>query len=339
MAVFLFILKIIGRILVVLLIVILALILLLLFFPFTYRGSLEKKGDKIHAEGRIWWLFHAIHASGHFDRISGRTDKSGELYIFGYPLLSRLKKKKQKKPPVTENKISDSEKRRSSERPAGRKADGSARKKPTVEPGQWKYMPDEGGSGKKPDVSVYHRKQPGILEKISARLAAFIGKIKKALRSFGKTLKKIKRWLDYLASAGFQKLKALLIREVSAILRHILPRKSEGYIIFGTGDPASTGELLGAVAVFSGFIPDGVSVQPDFNEEKLEADVKVSGHFFLIVLLIHALKILLNREFKELRRRIKAEKQGKNPDSENEENGKRRKNGTDIKREKESNAA
>lgn len=324
--------QVIGKVLLAVLIVLAVLIALLLFLPICYSGKFTKHGDEIHADGRIWWLFHAVHASGFFNRVNGKNTKDGEVRIFGFPLIRMMRR--HRNPERTDSAGSDSknedgdaakdvavsageQKKPSSgscddarQMPAGRRTDGSAKKKPTAEPGRWKYMPDD--STEKPDmkVGVYHRKEPTTAEKIFARIAAFFGKLKRKIAGLGEKLRKIDDWLIYLDSESFGRVKDLLIRQAGGILRYILPRKISGYLEFGTGDPASAGQILGVIAVFYPVIPQGLEIRPDFMEKKLEADTDFSGHIFLIVVLVRALKILLNRDFRALRKRIKASRNG-----------------------------
>ena len=305
MAVFLVILQVIGKVLLTVLIILAVLVLLLLFWPFCYSGKYTKNDSGIHADGRIWWLCHAVHASGYFNRVDGKNTKNGEIRIFGLPLIRMIRNRRnsehKKNQPAAEND-------RGSEMPAGRKADGSARKKPTAAPGRWKYMPDASSEKQGMRPGVYHRREPSMAEKISARIASFFGRVKKKFAQLAEKLKNIGDWLLYLDSDSFGRLKNLLIRQVGGILRHILPHRVRGYVEFGTGDPASTGKALGVIALVYPVLPKELDIIPDFDERKLEADTDVSGHFFLIVVLTRALKILLNRDFRALRKRLKNSK-------------------------------
>lgn len=367
MAVFLMVLLGIGKVLLVILIILAILVALLLFFPFCYSGTFTKHGDEIKADGRIWWLFHAVHATGFFHRTDGKNKKGGEVRIFGIPLIRLIRKHREKTGEPsgsqaassavragdngrtesgevgdngrTENgeagdngRIENGEtadnsrqdpgtgREQQSRMPSGRNADGSAKKKPVVEPGRWKYMPD--ASAEKTDMrpGVYHRKNPSPAEKLYARLAALIGKIKKKIGQAVKKLKEIGEWLRYFGTDDFSRVKELLIRQGGGILRHILPRRITGYVEFGAEDPSDTGKILGLVAALYPVMPEGLEIQPDFTEKKLEADVKAAGHFFLIVVLVRGLKIWFNRDFKALRKRIsRAKNTGTASDSTSEE--------------------
>lgn len=302
MATVFLVLKVIGHILLVILAVVLILLLLILFWPVCYDGSFRKHGDEIHAEGRLFWLFHVVHASGKFDRSEQKTEKEGDVRILGISLLKRGKKKKG---PDKAGSVSEKH-----GRPSGRKADGSARKKPVVEPGQWKYMPGRDADRTKVKPGIYRQKKPNAVERLTAKLAALIGRLKKAAASVKQKIGRLNDWLVYLFSDAFRQFLHQVIHHGGAVLRHILPDRVTGSVEFGTGDPASTGEVLGAVAACYAVFPKGLKIRPDFQEKKLEADVRAKGHFFLIVVLVHALFIVLRKEFRHLLRRIRSERSG-----------------------------
>ena len=56
------------------------------------------------------------------------------------------------------------------------------------------------------------------------------------------------------------------------LLKKIKPKKIEGDIVIGTGDPASTGQTIGAVAALYGFIPEKLVITPDFEEKRFVRD-------------------------------------------------------------------
>ncbi len=356
MAVFLMVLLGIGKVLLVILIILAILVALLLFFPFCYSGTFTKHGDEIQADGRIWWLFHVVHATGFFHRTDGKNKKGGEVRIFGIPLLRLIRKHREKtgessgsEAASSAGEAGDNGRKESGENadngrtengdtadnsrqgpgagreqqsrmPSGRNADGSARKKPVVEPGRWKYMPDASTEKTTMRPGVYHRKSPSPAEKLYARLAALIGKIKKKIGQAVKKLREIGDWLEYFGSDDFDRVKELLIRQGGGILRHVLPRRITGYVEFGTEDPSDTGKILGIVAALYPVMPESLEIRPDFTEKKLEADVKASGHFFLIIVLVRGLKIWFNRDFRALRKRIsRAKNHGTTSESTSEE--------------------
>lgn len=87
--------------------------------------------------------------------------------------------------------------------------------------------------------------------------------------------------------------------------KQIRPRKLKGDILFGTGDPCSTGQCLGLLAVLYGWIGSGVAVTPDFEEKKLEGYLKGKGRLRLITSVLIVIRVLWNKDFKRLWKELK----------------------------------
>lgn len=82
-------------------------------------------------------------------------------------------------------------------------------------------------------------------------------------------------------------------------VKHIFPRRIKGYVHFGTGDPCSTGQLLGVISLTYHYYQN-IKIIPDFNEEILEGNVNVKGRIQLFTLAIICIKLLLDKNFKKL---------------------------------------
>ena len=177
-----------------------------------------------------------------------------------------------------------------------------AKRKPSVKPGE------RAEDRKKPDVTVEITKsvRPGPFEMRLAKYGALIGKIKKALRRGESVLEVVLAWLDYTDSESFRKAVSLILQEVKAMLKHILPRRLEGTVEYGFGDPALTGGVLGGIAAFYPVLPPKLSVIPYFEEKKLETDTEIRGHITIGVLLFRALKLVISKDVRDLVSRIRA---------------------------------
>ena len=349
MAILLHVLGIIGKILLILLCVLLVLLILLLLVPFRYRADIRKHGDAVGVHARVSWLLRAIWFR--FDFVhEGKNTRTSDLRVFGVPVLKlitgRKSGKERSKPrkhrdradsrrktekdsaskqetagkksafaqgEVKENSASDklrAGKKAHTEEEAERRMREGAKKKPTVRPGE-RAGKAQGG----PEVRVFHRRQPGLAERLSARIMAFAGKVKRAVKKIFSNLTeacgKIRQWNTYLHSEQFRDAFRVIKEQGIPLLRHVLPGKAEGTVEFGMEDPADTGELLGAAAMFFALIPEELRIIPDFTQKKLEADVTLRGHIILLPVLIRALRILLNKNVKTLIRVIRK----KNPDA------------------------
>lgn len=90
------------------------------------------------------------------------------------------------------------------------------------------------------------------------------------------------------------------------LLKKVKPKKIEGDVTFGTGDPALTGQLLGAFAMLYGVLPENLSVTPDFEEQKYEGTLRIKGKLRLIHLVIIAGRLALDRNFRYVVKKILA---------------------------------
>lgn len=98
-------------------------------------------------------------------------------------------------------------------------------------------------------------------------------------------------WDRPQCKAAFSNVKA----QIFYLLKKIRPRKIEGNVVFGTGDPASTGEIIGAAAVFYGLYPEKLQIVPDFEEKRLEGNLHVRGKLRLIHVLIIAFRLITDK--------------------------------------------
>lgn len=99
-----------------------------------------------------------------------------------------------------------------------------------------------------------------------------------------------------------------LMRELKLLIRYLSPTKIRGFLVLGTGDPCTTGLLLGAISLFPFVYQDGVKIVPDFEEKHFEAEGYVKGRIRVLyfVRLIH--RLYQDREIKRLWKQIKTVK-------------------------------
>lgn len=93
------------------------------------------------------------------------------------------------------------------------------------------------------------------------------------------------------------------------LIKHLAPTKLKADIIFGTGDPCSTGRILGVLAFFYGMYGEHVSLTPDFENKILEGKLYARGRIRLITVLIIVVKLLIDKKFKEMLNNFKSLKE------------------------------
>ena len=88
--------------------------------------------------------------------------------------------------------------------------------------------------------------------------------------------------------------------ELGEIIRHVLPRKLEVFGIVGTGDPASTGQIMAIQGMLYPWHKGNIRLEPDFEEKYIEGELHLKGIIRLGTLGICGLRILLNKNVRRL---------------------------------------
>lgn len=88
------------------------------------------------------------------------------------------------------------------------------------------------------------------------------------------------------------------------LLKKLKPSRIEGDVVFGTGDPATTGQILGAVAALYGFVPEKLHITPDFEEQRYEGRICAKGKIRLIHLLIVAVRLFSDKNFRSVAKQL-----------------------------------
>lgn len=89
-------------------------------------------------------------------------------------------------------------------------------------------------------------------------------------------------------------------KSIIKILRHILPRKMRGYIHFGFDDPAVTGLVTGAAAMFYPKYRKTFTLEPDFHQTCFEADCSGRGRIHPGFFLYIGITALMNKDVRNL---------------------------------------
>ena len=271
------ILKIIGIVLLVILGIIIVILCLLLFTPVTYKACITKNGE-LKAEGGAGWLLNFVHAVFAF------KDKAfdWDLKIAGFSIKNKItgRKKKDKK----------------------KKKKDRARKQPTIMPGEkaGKSVIKEAEKaakaeakikleGRKEDWDIFEEgEKPTLMMRIKRKAASLYEKLRMAL--------KVKKAYDAVKGSLFR------------LIKHILPKKISGYIVYGFDDPSATGKSAALLSIFYPVLPEKLEISPCFEGAMLECDLQIKGRIFLIYVLVHGLKIYFNKEVKIAMGRVKGEK-------------------------------
>lgn len=316
----LMILKIIGVALLIILGVLLFCILAVLFVPIRYRVMVVH-GDEFDLKGIASWFLHVIHAG-----VWQQNSKTHlRLRIFGIIIYDSLNKKTKK----TKVKKKSFIRRKLRSRKAGKnkktendvasellkieKTESDEIKTTETITGETKSV--EIKSDKVSDtvktkthpslMQRFFHKVRSIKEKVIEFFKGLLSKIKLWAESASNLKRKIGLILDFIKDEINQEAFKLTFASLIKLLKHILPTKLKSKIIFGTGDPCSTGQALGVFGILYSIYGDKLQIIPDFENRRLEGKHYARGRIRLITLLIIVVKLILDKRFKYLRKNMK----------------------------------
>lgn len=293
--VLLLILKIIGIILLTVLALLLVVLAAVLFVPICYRVRIIHNPEKTQVKAGISFLFPFVVATvQYFKKLSYK------IRIFGFAVVDSEKPKSEKIP-----------KQKTRKKPRKK-----AREKTKTEADASDMVPER---RPQPEttvsaVSLQEEKsqtaeKKGLFEKVRS-------KIQKIRETISNSIKKIKRLFRQKEEAKriFSKpetKKALQFawEKLKHLLKHILPKKIKGYVAYGAGDPATTGQVLGILSIIYARTGQLLVIRPNFIEKQLESDVEIKGRIQVFTLLVITVKVFLNRELKQLITEVKGLKE------------------------------
>ncbi|MBS5065905.1 MAG: DUF2953 domain-containing protein [Hungatella hathewayi] len=306
----LLILKIIGFVLLGILCLVLGLLLIVLLVPVRYRMEGSWHGS-LRGMARITWLLHIL-------SVTVSYGEDGELLmafrLFGF----RLFRDKADGEAVLAEGLDDvgdaGEMMVHTAEVQGAREEGRSRgekkvqEDPILEREAEPFVPE--APEEKPPADEADTKEGRISRffgRLRQQLNRFLEKIKFLFHTLCDKLKHIKEnyesVLTFVQDEENQKTMKLILRQVKALLRHILPRKASGYVVFGFDDPYTTGQVLAAASLFYAWYGQNIELIPMFEEPALEGELKLKGRIRMGTLLWCGLRVFLNKNFRVLLKR------------------------------------
>ncbi len=318
--------------------ILLLFVLLVLFVPLRYRGTLSKKTEGQQVDIRIGWLFRLLSARVYW---TGEKPKI-TLRIAGITLFDSTKPKKQKKlkdtkelyiekkediqqiqPEITEMNTEKQEPEKQDPISESMSLEENNIKEDNIEEDNVEEL--EISEMKSQGWKVWN-----LLKRLKDWICSKVIWIKNQIRfilsliwsgiDFLMNLKK--RLKESIGKVGKLRTKAGLIQTffresnnrtgIKAVLvilkmvgKHVLPTKLSGSVVFGTGDAYSTAQILVYTAMFYGLYASNFDLQADFEQKRLEVEIKLKGRIRPFKLLLYLFKLWRTAEFKQLLRNIK----------------------------------
>lgn len=305
--VFLKILSALGILLLILLTAAAALLLLVLFFPVTYRISGKKDTEKTALSVKLNWLFGLLRLR------------------YGYPspqlLTVRLlcfKLFEMRLPPE------DGEDREAVKEPEDKSRDVPQQKEDSQPPNEVSsitetqstegenaepLLPDKeensaaGAEASQPPEETGENEKTGKFLKIKYTILEMYDKIKKMWEN-------ISYYLSILQEEDTKQLAGKAWKHLLRLLKSIRPRHIRADILFGTGEPDTTGYAYGAYCMLTPFFGSRFLVTPDFERKIFQGEFKASGHIIAFVLLINVLKVAFDKRLHLLIKKLKGKNKG-----------------------------
>ena len=315
---FLTVLKIIGIVLLWILLIVLFLILLVLFVPVRYKADanipeteLDKGFDleKMHIKAGFSWLLHLI--SGGIDY---PESKEFTIRVLGIKVFPRKNKDSKVTEQKTEDDLAIAEEENidnnedeildnNADKDTSLSSDNSIDNNGNAPESNSANFTEN--SENEPEDKALIEIITDIFEKIENILKTPQTVLRKIQYTISRVCGKIGMIKNTLENDIFKRAFSLVKRKLIRILKMILPDKIKADILFGTGDPADTAEVL---AVYSALYPTlykKVSFEPDFDRKVLRADVHVKGHITLFTILYCVLVCYFNKDVKKTIKRFK----------------------------------
>lgn len=292
--------KVIGILLAVLVIVALA----ILFAAVRYCGKISFDDKK--AQISIRWLGVVLRVPV----LITEKDLQWKVRVFGVPILrsdgahKKRRSKKSSAPKAQKRKAEKAaetvQKTQESSKQEKKALSVNLEKSPTA-PEQEKQIAPKQTTDQREEQSAFRqadereKKPRGIRQ-----LFLWLQNVIKIVRKIKKKVDSVQDLVDILRSDAGKAFICIVKENVIHLWKQIHPRRMRGKVIFGTGDPCSTGELLGVLALFYAWYGNGVQIIPDFEQKRIEGNVSFRGRIRMITLICIAWRIIKNKDGRKL---------------------------------------
>lgn len=316
------ILKALGILLLVLLLLVLLIVCTVLFLPFCYRAQVLKEEEGfacVKASGRVSWLFGAVALTASYEE----QKPEAQILLFGASLETwkrRLKKIRRGEASVPRTEENETENALEAEKTAEQKAPDQKEKQQKVT--AQKEQPEQEQEPDAPKKSILERffgrieYLPEKLLNLASRLlqTAFrllelpfrlLEKLEQKIQAGRRLKRKWESVKKFFRSKMFREALLHAKKEVLYFLKKAAPKKVTGTVRFGFNDPALTGETLGILGMIYGKLPKDLSIQPDFEQEILQGDVRMKGSFQAVTAAGIALRLFRDQNLRKTIRHFK----------------------------------
>lgn len=280
LSVFLMVLKIIGLVLAGIIGLVLFILLIVLFVPIKYSASGNYAPDDIRLSAKASWLFHALS----FSYVYGKDSKP-VIKVLGIELKKKEKVKKNKSRKKKKDKLE------------GLFENDDVYENDSDEIAEETQEPEEPQNTKEPNEHDLH-KEATESEPLDIDTVESTDKKKSSKKNslYGK----IKRYIEIIRSATFEKAFEKAKDRIFKLLKHILPRKWKINLDVSFEDPATTGTVLGISSMLYPITKGNLQVYSDFSDPHFLADGFLKGHITVCKVLWLAGSVYFDRRIKKI---------------------------------------
>lgn len=299
----LLILKILGMLLLALLLLLVLVIALVMFIPVRYKGK-GSYFEAVQVKATVSWLLHIVHFSVAYEG----GDPKWKLRVFGIPIKSsengksssdiasgdnknKSKSKEMKGIVIAEDdelELEESENRTSV---IDTMEEKDSRKKSIDEKGIEEISEEE-------KQSIWEKIKAAFL-KIKQKIKDLLEKLRVIKDKVSAIIEKIRFFWNWWNLETTKLAVSHCKEELWILLKHIAPRKYNVDLRFGTGDPASTGQILGAIGIIYPVTKGQLRITPEFQEKLIEGKFDLKGRIFVYKLLAIAWRVFWDKNIRD----------------------------------------
>lgn len=319
------ILKVIGIIAALILLLILLVGCSVLFVPIRYKITGKKRECDLESEVKISWMFRMLSVEMHQKKKVKFTIKiCGKTLEQWKEKINKIKRKKQITSDTFEEKEEPSQKKEvknevrkvfpenSSETEETGQIERIEQRTENLEKEikeEKEYEETKKGTAIGKRIADFPKRVRDKIKAMNCKIKKLWKNLKRQYRGIKNSLTKIKETVCYYYTLFQEERTKQAIQfckvQLIWIIKKISPKKIKGEIQFGTGDPATTGEIMGLFSVFLPIYSYDLQLNPDFENKILEGDIELTGSIQGWYFLILAWRFFRNKEIKYVMKKIK----------------------------------
>lgn len=307
--------KIIGIILAVILGILVLLICIVLFVPLRYQADASFKGtlDSLTLHMKLSWLLHMFSVRVSYEQ--GELKWRARLFYFK-KMDSDTEEKEEKpampvqsKEPVTVKKKREIAPAEITAQEIKEEIKEESRKLQRAETVSEKKVEAVTKTAEDESTEQEDNKFTGKLKLLWEKVKSFFENIKYTIQKICDKIRVLAEKKEevsaFIEDESHRKAFSRTKKEVVRLLRFLKPKKFFLNTRFGFEDPYRTGQVLAALSIIYPFVGGHMSVDPDFENKVLEADLAIKGKVRVIYAVIAAWNMFWDKNVRLLYKEIK----------------------------------